>query len=149
MKSGTRLIQITTAAILTFCASGVLASAPADTAANTAENSALLDTLRASEPLKRLAEDWKTRKLHFGGVKTNIQKSWAWVEACPETADGKERFDTITVVMHQQKGAWKIVEWLPDEIVSAEDPAAAFAEWRAKFRRAHPFCPKKILPEKL
>lgn len=113
-----------------------------------AARKAILDGLRENPTVRKLGAEWKA-KITFSHVTIRLIKDWAWVGATPSTEDGKQNFESLTVVMHEKSGRWQVGEFTTDEIASADDPAAEYRKWRSEFLRRHPDCPERILPAKL
>jgi len=110
-------------------------------------DSMLIDGIRSSEPMQTLARDWK-QELTFDNFSSRAKNNWAWVKADPHTVDHKGGFDTVSGVMELDKGQWKLIEFVGDEVSAADNPDKAFASWKRDFRKHHPSCPKEIFPDK-
>ena len=106
---------------------------------------AILDGLREDQVVRRLGAEWKA-KVVFSHVVIRQANSWAWVVASPQTENGKQIIEPLTSVMHETKGRWQVVEYISDEVASADQPEAAYRAWRSQFLNRHPDCPPKIFP---
>lgn len=108
---------------------------------------AILDGLRADEPVARLQKEWQG-KVVFTHVVIRSANDWAWVVASPQTADAQHIIEPLTSVMHTQSGHWQVVEYISDEVAPADRPEQAYRNWREQFLRRHRECPRSIFPEK-
>ena len=106
---------------------------------------AILDGLRKTEPLRKLSQEWHA-KIVFTDVTIRRVGDWAWVSASPMSEDNKNHFESVSGVMCQsKKGEWQMVEFVSDEIASADDPQQEFRKWQIQFAKKHQ-CPAAIFP---
>jgi len=110
------------------------------------ERTALLDCLRYRDDMKKLADEWKIKKVIFFKVTNFVKDDWAYVAGNPGTPDGKKQLDPVSAVLHRQGGKWEFVDYLSDEIASADDANAAFKKWADRFVKDHKGCPREIFP---
>jgi hypothetical protein len=107
---------------------------------------AILDGLRKTEPLHKLSQEWHA-KIVFTDVTIRRVGDWAWVAASPMSEDNKNHFESVSGIMHQsKKGEWQMVEFVSDEIASADDPQQEFRKWQMQFAKRHGECPAAIFP---
>ena len=107
---------------------------------------AILDGLRKTEPLHKLSQEWHA-KIVFTDVTIRRIGDWAWVAASPMSEDNKNHFESVSGIMHQsKKGEWQMVEFVSDEIASADDPQQEFRKWQMQFAKKHGECPAAIFP---
>ena len=107
---------------------------------------AILDGLRKTEPLHKLSQEWHA-KIVFTDVTIRRVGDWAWVAASPMSEDNKNHFESVSGIMHQsKKGEWQMVEFVSDEIASADDPQQEFRKWQMQFAKKHGECPAAIFP---
>lgn len=116
-------------------------------AAGSPARKAIMDGLRENEVVRRLSAEWNG-KVIFTHVAVRKVNDWAWVVASPQTEDGRHIIEPLTSVMHVKNGHWQVVEYISDEVASAENPEVAYRAWRAQFMGRHPDCPAGIFPEK-
>jgi len=114
-------------------------------AAGSPARTAILDGLRGDEVVRRLGSEWKA-KVVFSHVAIRKVNDWAWVVASPQTENGKQIIEPLTSVMHEKGGRWQVVEFISDEVASADKPEAAYRAWRSQFMSRHSDCPSKIFP---
>ena len=112
------------------------------------EQAAIVKALGATKPMVRLSKEWQNQKIVFTNVSDHMVGAWAWFQATPQTEDGKQHFDSVSGVMHQANGQWKLVEFVSDDIASGNEPDKAFRTWSKKFVQAHHGCPAEIFPSK-
>ncbi len=112
------------------------------------ERTALLDGLRATDAMKRNAADWKIPKVTFFDVRNFVDGDWAYVQARPATLDQKRTTEPIQGVEHRIGKKWQWIDFVSDEVNSAEDSNVAFKKWQADFLKLHKDCPKDIFPTK-
>jgi hypothetical protein len=107
---------------------------------------AILDGLRKTEPLHKLSQEWHA-KIVFTDVTIRRVGDWAWVASSPMSEDNKNHFESVSGIMHQsKKGEWQMVEFVSDEIASADDPQQEFRKWQMQFAKKHGECPAAIFP---
>lgn len=77
-----------------------------------------------------------------------VEDGWAWAEAEPQRTGGASgQFDSVSFLLRNSSGTWKVVASLPDEVVSASDPDAARRAWLKKSLPAkHRGLPKGLVP---
>jgi len=109
------------------------------------ERKPILDALRATEPIQQLGSDWQS-PIVFTHVTIRRSKDWAWVQAAPATPNGRRNMEPLNSVMHKTHGAWTLVDFVSDEVASADDPDVAFRKWQKEFLEAHSKCPSEIFP---
>ena len=126
-------------------ASAAFAQEVQQPAAGSPARTAILDGLRENEVVRRLASEWKA-KVVFSHVAIRKVNDWAWVVASPQTENGKHIIEPLTSVMHEKGGRWQVVEFISDEVASADQPEAAYRAWRSQFMSRHSDCPAKIFP---
>jgi hypothetical protein len=114
-------------------------------AAGSPARKAILDGLRENEVVRRLGSEWKA-KIVFIHVAIRKSNDWAWVVASPQSEDGKQIIEPLTSVMREKGGHWQVVEFISDEVASADQPEAAYRAWRSQFMGRHSDCPAKIFP---
>ena len=108
------------------------------------ERRAVLDGLRA----------WVHSRLELDVlfvVRTiNVQDGWAWVEASPRSADGKNRYEPISALLRKGNGCWAVVAVLSEECAAADDPdqacEAAYRRFRESVTGSPLFVPASIFP---
>jgi len=110
------------------------------------ERTALLDCLRYRHDLKDLAVEWNIKKIIFFNVTNFVKDDWAYVSACPGTPDGKKQREPVSAVLHRVDGEWTFVDYISDDIASADNPNAAFKKWCNHFVKDHKSCPPEIFP---
>lgn len=47
---------------------------------------------------------------------------WAWIEAEPQSADGKQRYEPVSALLAHKNGTWRYVEGPPEWPICEEDP---------------------------
>jgi hypothetical protein len=107
---------------------------------------AILDGFRASKPMQELSRGWHA-KVVFTHVNIRRSGDWAWVSVMPMSEkDSANKTESFSGVMRKSQGQWAMVEFMPDDIPSADDPEKEFRSWSTKFIKKHPQCPAAIFP---
>ena len=107
----------------------------------------ILDDLRAAEPTASTVKE-KQQKILFDKVVLRVAGDWAWFSVSPRSQDGKWQSEPLTGLAHHSGGHWKVVEYVGDEVASANQPEAAFRKWRTELLKKHADCPPKLVPLK-
>ena len=77
-----------------------------------------------------------------------INKGWAWVEADPESADGKNHYEPMVGLLHKKSGRWTYIEGPPEFAVCEQDPDCVdTARYFKKLVRKYPAASPDIFPE--
>jgi|JI8StandDraft_1071087.scaffolds.fasta_scaffold07446_11 hypothetical protein len=77
-----------------------------------------------------------------------VNQNWAWVEAEPQSADGKQRYETLTGLLNRKNGRWIYVEGPPEFAVCEEDPDCIdTARYFKKLSRKYPATAPDIFPK--
>jgi len=107
----------------------------------------ILDDLRAAEPTASTVKE-KKQKIVFEKVVLRVSGDWAWFSVAPRTQDGKWQSEPLTGLAHHSGGHWKVVEYVGDDVASADNPEAAFLKWRTELLKKNADCPQKLVPLK-
>lgn len=93
------------------------------------------------------------KSLHIGTIfVVNHLKSkddWAWLEANPQSADGKNKYEPVACLLQKEKGRWKIIDFAPGECTGDDedppdcDPRHLFRTLKSKYN-----VPPEIFPQK-
>lgn len=51
-----------------------------------------------------------------------LNNGWAWIETEPESADGKNHYESMVGLMHKKNGRWAYVEGPPEFVICEADP---------------------------
>ena len=77
-----------------------------------------------------------------------VNQNWAWVEAEPQSADGKQHYETLTGLLNRKNGRWIYVEGPPEFAVCEEDPDCIdTARYFKKLSRKYPATAPDIFPK--
>ena len=109
------------------------------------DRNTLINAVINTEAVQNLARKWN-QPVAIPSFRDSVVNTWAWVQAEPESADGRLNAGRMRGVMHRTQGQWKIVEWVGSDVADAQDPQKAFQDWCGRFRQAHPACPEEIFP---
>ncbi len=76
-----------------------------------------------------------------------VNRNWAWVEAEPQSADGKQHYETLSGLLNRKNGRWIYVEGPPEFAVCEEDPDCIdTARYFKKMSRKYPAAAPDIFP---
>ncbi|NCA73196.1 MAG: hypothetical protein EOM91_24745 [Sphingobacteriia bacterium] len=139
------------ALVLSLLTSGPVASAPIAAAATgpgaaaittpppgSRERRALLDAVRA-ELTPLTGPD-----LVFVVTVLRVQAGWAWLEAAPQSADGSNRYEPVTALLHLQDGRWAVQVLGPCD--AEDDPACVEATDPERLIERYPTLPAGLVP---
>ncbi|MEP6667728.1 MAG: hypothetical protein ABJF10_01160 [Chthoniobacter sp.] len=107
----------------------------------------ILDDLRAAEPTVSTQKE-KKQKIIFDKVVLRVSGEWAWFSVSPRTPDGKWQSEPMTGLAHHRGGHWKVMEYVGDEVASADEPQKAYQAWRVELLKKNPQCPPELVPKK-
>src|SRR5438132_11704108 len=104
MKTRLGLISLLASLFLSACASvGDRASTPPQ---GSAERTAILDGVHhalARQGLKNVVLVVPYLKAHNG---------WAWIQVNPQSADGKQHYESQSGLLQGKREKWKLLEWM-------------------------------------
>lgn len=74
-----------------------------------------------------------------------VKEGWAWVHALPQSPNGKEHYEDLSVLLHLKEGTWRVIELACTEEDNPQclSNPAYFSELKKRF----PKVPKEILPQ--
>jgi hypothetical protein len=126
------------------CAPRVFAEAPHTPAPGSAERKAIADAMRAAV---RKAFGEPEAEFVFVFHTLRVLGDWAWAEAEPQrTGTDAGKFEGVSFLLRRISGAWKVVETLPDDVASADEPDKAMRNWLKSVSAKYPKLPKGVLP---
>jgi uncharacterized protein YceK len=132
MKNYLTIAFLVTSVLLSGCASVNTAHTPPD---GSAERNAILAATQhalARQGRKNLVLIVPYLKVHNG---------WAWIQVNPQSADGKQHYESQSGLLQQQTNKWKRLEWMPAE--EGTDYKKYFKNLKAKY----PSAPADIFPQ--
>jgi hypothetical protein len=117
---------------LSACASVNTAHTPPD--GSTERNAILQATQRAlaRQGRKNLVLIVPYLKVHNG---------WAWIQVNPQSADGRQHYESQSGLLQQTTKGWTLLEWMPAE--EGTDYTTYFKNLKAKY----PSAPPDIFPQ--
>lgn len=73
--------------------------------------------------------------------------NWAWIEAEPQSADGKQRYEPVNALLARRNGKWLYVEGPPEWPICEEDPDCVDrSRYFQKLAARHPGLSPDIFP---
>jgi|UniRef100_A0A7C3WKZ3 hypothetical protein len=76
-----------------------------------------------------------------------VKNGWAWVATFPQSPDGKSRYEPVEALLHQEAGAWKVLEIRPGGPDCEEDPDCADdSRYFRRLKSRFPQAPPEIFP---
>ncbi len=118
--------------LLSGCASVNTAHTPPD---GSAERNAILQAVHhalARQGRKNLVLVVPYLKVHNG---------WAWIQVNPQSADGRQHYESQSGLLQEKAGKWTLLEWMPAE--EGTDYTKYFKNLKAKY----PAAPTDIFPQ--
>ncbi len=70
-----------------------------------------------------------------------VNGGWAWIQVNPESADGKQHYESQSGLLREKAKKWTLLEWMPAE--EGTDYKAYFKNLKAKYPQA----PRDIFPQ--
>jgi hypothetical protein len=132
MKDYVTTLLLVTSLVLASCASVNTAHTPPD---GSAEKNAILQAVHqalARQGRKNLVLNVPYLKVHNG---------WAWIQVNPQSADGRQHYESQSGFLQQTANKWTLVEWMPAE--EGTDYPKYFKKLKAKY----PSAPPDIFPQ--
>jgi hypothetical protein len=132
MKNQVTTVLLLASLVLASCASVNTAHTPPD---GSAEKNAILQAVQhalARQGRKNLVLNVPYLKVHNG---------WAWIQVNPQSADGRQHYESQSGLLQQTSNKWKLLEWMPAE--EGTDYAKYFKNLKAKY----PSAPPDIFPQ--
>lgn len=131
------------AILAVFLAGSAFAEAPHTPSPGSPERKAIADAMRTGIR-KAFAEPDADFVFIFRTLRA--QGDWAWTEAEPRrTGDVAGRFEGGSFLLRKSSGSWRVVESLPDEVASADEPDKAMRAWLKSIAAKYPALPKGVL----
>jgi uncharacterized protein YceK len=132
MKNHLGTAILATSLLLSGCASVNTAHTPPE---GSAERNAIIQATQhalARQRRKNLVLVVPYMKVHNG---------WAWIQVNPQSADGKQRYESQSGLLQQTTKGWTLLEWMPAE--EGTDYKKYFNNLKAKY----PAAPADIFPQ--
>src|SRR6267154_5873252 len=132
MKNHLTMASLITSLILSGCASVNTAHTPPE---GTSERNAILQAMHhalARKGRKNLVLVVAYLKVHNG---------WAWIQVSPQSADGRQHYESQSGLLQQTANKWMLLEWMPAE--EGTDYTKYFKKLKAKY----PSAPSDIFPQ--
>jgi uncharacterized protein YceK len=132
MKNHLGTAILATSLLLSGCASVNTAHTPPE---GSAERNAIIQATQhalARQGRKNLVLVVPYMKVHNG---------WAWIQVNPQSADGKQRYESQSGLLQQTTKGWTLLEWMPAE--EGTDYKKYFNNLKAKY----PAAPADIFPQ--
>jgi hypothetical protein len=132
MKNQVTTVLLVASLVLASCASVNTAHTPPD---GSAERNAILQAVQhalARQGRKNLVLNVSYLKVH---------NEWAWIQVNPQSADGRQHYESQSGLLQQTSNKWKLLEWMPAE--EGTDYTKYFNNLKAKY----PSAPPDIFPQ--
>jgi uncharacterized protein YceK len=65
-----------------------------------------------------------------------VDNGWAWIQVNPQSADGRQHYESQSGLLQQTGNKWTLLEWMPAE--EGTDYAKYFQKLKAKYSSAPP-----------
>ena len=127
MKNHLGTAILATSLLLSGCASVNTAHTPPE---GSAERNAIIQATQhalARQGRKNLVLVVASLKVHNG---------WAWIQVNPQSADGKQHYESQSGLLQQATKGWTLLEWMPAE--EGTDYKKYFKNLKAKYPSAPP-----------
>jgi len=103
------------------------------------ERKAIVNTLR--QEVKTLHD----LDVRFVITHLKVMDDWAWIQARPQSPDGKNRYEDIAALLHKSNGAWRIRE-IPCSEPGNPD-CLGDTDYFKRLQLRFPEAPREIFPE--
>jgi hypothetical protein len=70
-----------------------------------------------------------------------VHNGWAWIQVSPQSADGRQHYESQSGLLQQTANKWTLLEWMPAE--EGTDYPKYFKKLKAKY----PSAPPDIFPQ--
>ena len=70
-----------------------------------------------------------------------VHNGWAWIQVNPQSADGRQHYESQSGLLQQTANKWTLLEWMPAE--EGTDYPKYFKKLKAKY----PSAPSDIFPQ--
>jgi len=132
MKNHLRTGILATSLLLSGCASVNTAHTPAE---GSTERNAIIQATKqalARQGRKNLVLVVPYLKVHNG---------WAWIQVNPQSANGKQHYESQSGLLQQTTTGWKLLEWMPAE------EGTDYAKYLKNLKAKYPGAPADIFPQ--
>jgi len=132
MKNHVTTILLVASLLLASCASVNTVHTPHD---GSAERNAILQAVHqalARQGRKNLVLVVPYLKVHSG---------WAWIQVSPQSADGRQHYESQSGLLQQTANKWTLLEWMPAE------EGTNYAKYFQKLKAKYPLAPPDIFPQ--
>jgi uncharacterized protein YceK len=132
MKNRLRTVILVTLLLVSACASVNTAHTPPE---GSAERNAILQATQQA-----LARQGR-RNLVLIVPYLKVHNGWAWIQVNPQSADGRQRYESQSGLLQQTVKGWTLLEWMPAE--EGTDYTKYFNNLKGKY----PSAPVDIFPQ--
>ena len=132
MKDYVTRVLVVASLVLSSCASVNTVHTPPD---GSAERNAILQAVQhalARQGRKNLVLVVPYLKVHNG---------WAWIQVNPQSADGRQHYESQSGLLQQTANEWKLLEWMPAE------EGTDYGKYFQKLKARYPSAPPDIFPQ--
>lgn len=109
------------------------------------DRAAILKIVRA-QPLIAAMSKELGKEIILGKIDLKKGGDWAWIKANPRVADGSWQGEPLIHLLRKRGGNWQIADGIPDTVLSADEPDAAYTTWRANLLKKNPTLPAGLVP---
>jgi uncharacterized protein YceK len=132
MKNHLGTAILATSLLLSGCASVNTAHTPPE---GSAERNAIIQATQ-----RALARQGR-KNLVLVVPSLKVHNEWAWIQVNPQSADGKQHYESQSGLLQQTTKGWTLLEWMPAE--EGTDYKKYFNNLKAKY----PSAPSDIFPQ--
>jgi len=132
MKDYVTRVLVVASLVLSSCASVNTVHTPPD---GSAERNTILQAVQhalARQGRKNLVLVVPYLKVHNG---------WAWIQVNPQSADGRQHYESQSGLLQQTANEWKLLEWMPAE------EGTDYGKYFQKLKARYPSAPPDIFPQ--
>ena len=132
MKDYVTRVLLVASLVLASCASVNTAHTPPD---GSAERNAIIQAVH-----RALARQGR-KNLVLVVPYLKVHNDWAWIQVNPQSADGRQHYESQSGLLQQTATKWTLLEWMPAE--EGTDYKNYFQKLKAKY----PAAPADIFPQ--
>ena len=132
MKNLVTTVVLFASLLLASCASVNTAHTPPD---GSAERNAILQAVHHA-----LARQGR-KNVVLGVPYLKVHNGWAWIQVNPQSADGRQHYESQSALLQQTADKWMLLEWMPAE--EGTDYTKYFKNLKTKY----PSAPPDIFPQ--
>jgi hypothetical protein len=137
MKASLGLLAVLSSFVLIGC--GTTASTPVTKAYTPAKDSPESKAISTAVKEALAKQGLKNVVLQIPYLKVN--RGWAWIQVNPQSADGKQHYESQSGLLQEKAKKWTLLEWMPAE------EGTNYKTYFKNLKQKYPQAPLDIFPQ--